>query len=154
MTPINRLRMVSTTLAKTLAGRGSAGPPRTGFLTMDATRRLLPLVSTDPKAFEVPVVGIWVAGVASVHATYVWGAVVKVSGGVFFFFFFYCLLVFCKWAFADAEFDRTRKPSPPPNPPHTLSRTHTLSGSTCTTRRWRSGCGVAATGRADPRFSW
>ena len=135
MTPINRLRMVSTTLAKTLAARGSAGPPRTGFLTMDATRRLLPLVSTDPKAFEVPVVGIWVAGVASVHATYVWGAVVKVSGGVFFSFFFpHCLLVLVSGP---------------------LSHAHTPShGSTCTTRRWRSGCGVAATGRADPRFSW
>ena len=41
---------------------------------MEQTRKLLLLAETDPKAFDVPLVGVWVAGVADLHDPYVWAA--------------------------------------------------------------------------------
>jgi len=40
----------------------------TGFLTMDQARRLVPLFETEPRAFDLPIVGVW-QGLALVHFT-------------------------------------------------------------------------------------
>jgi hypothetical protein len=49
----------------------------TGFLTLDEAKRLVPLTETDPKAFEVPVVGVWVAGAKHPAHLGVWSAMLR-----------------------------------------------------------------------------
>lgn len=51
-----------------------------GFLTMEQTRKLVLMSESDPKAFEVPLVGLWVAGVDGVQDPYVWAACTYYSG--------------------------------------------------------------------------
>ena len=60
---------------------GAVGGPRPArrpraagerLLTMEQTRKLLPLGEGDPKAFEVPLVGVWVAGTADAAAPLAW----------------------------------------------------------------------------------
>ena len=41
---------------------------------MEQTRKLLLLAESDSKAFDVPLVGVWVAGVADLHDPFVWAA--------------------------------------------------------------------------------
>ena len=47
---------------------------------MEQTRKLVLMSERDPKAFEVPLVGLWVAGVAELHDPYVWAACTRYSG--------------------------------------------------------------------------
>ena len=49
----------------------------TGFLTLDEAKRLVPLTETDPKAFEVPVIGVWVAGAKHPAHLGVWSAMLR-----------------------------------------------------------------------------
>ena len=49
----------------------------TGFLTLDDAKRLVPLTETDPKAFEVPIVGVWVAGAKHPAHLGVWAAMLR-----------------------------------------------------------------------------
>ena len=51
--------------------------PASGYLTMEQTRKLLPLGEGDPKAFEVPLVGVWVAGTADAAAPLAWAAAAR-----------------------------------------------------------------------------
>lgn len=47
---------------------------RTGYLTMEQTRKLVVLSETDPKAFELPLVGVWVSGAMELQEPLVWAA--------------------------------------------------------------------------------
>ena len=49
----------------------------TGFLTLDDAKRLVPLTETDPKAFEVPIVGVWYAGAKHPAHLGVWAAMLR-----------------------------------------------------------------------------
>ena len=68
------LRVHPTTLSEALLHPAARRKASTGYLTMEQTRKLLLLAETDPKAFDVPLVGVWVAGVADVHDPFVWAA--------------------------------------------------------------------------------
>jgi hypothetical protein len=48
-----------------------------GFLTMDQARRLVPLIETEPRAFDLPVVGVWVSGAANVAHLSVWASCLR-----------------------------------------------------------------------------
>lgn len=76
-TPLYALSVVPSPLADVLREPSSRGALRTGYLTMDQTRRLTLLAESDPKAFEAPLVGVWVSGVASLEEPYVWAAAVR-----------------------------------------------------------------------------
>ena len=52
------LHVVSTPLSDVLRTSSLRGRLRTGFLTMDQTRRLILLSESDPKAFDSPLVGV------------------------------------------------------------------------------------------------
>ncbi|KAK2908247.1 SCL-interrupting locus protein homolog isoform X1 [Channa argus] len=43
-----------------------------GFLTMDQTRKLLLLLESDPKASNLPLVGLWLSGVTHIYNPQVW----------------------------------------------------------------------------------
>lgn len=53
---------------------------RTGFLTMEQTRKLVLMSESDPKAFELPLVGLWVAGTEDLQEPYIWAACARYSG--------------------------------------------------------------------------
>ena len=73
-TPLHALHVVSTPLSDVLRTSSLRGRLRTGFLTMDQTRRLILLSESDPKAFDSPLVGVWVAGVSAAVTPYAWAA--------------------------------------------------------------------------------
>lgn len=76
-TPLRALHVLSSPLSAALRQPSFSGQLRTGFLTMDQTRRLICLGEGDPKAFEAPLVGVWVAGVRSLAEPYAWAACVR-----------------------------------------------------------------------------
>ncbi|XP_005099234.1 SCL-interrupting locus protein [Aplysia californica] len=80
-TPINPVPIVLTALSKNLAGPMSLshmqGTPKTGFLTMDHTRKLLLVLESDPKTATLPIVGIWVSGTEYVQHPFVWAACLR-----------------------------------------------------------------------------
>ena len=49
-------------------------PVRSGFLTLDQTRRLVPVKENDAAATQIPIVGVWVSGVTNVTHLAVWTA--------------------------------------------------------------------------------
>ena len=65
--PVRPLRIMPASLLATLEGIGRRGSIQTGTLTMDSTRRLLPLMSGDPKAAQLSLVGLWITGLASLE---------------------------------------------------------------------------------------
>lgn len=60
--PVRPLRIMPASLLTTLEGIGRRGSVQTGTLTMDSTRRLLPLMSGDPKSVRLSLVGLWITG--------------------------------------------------------------------------------------------
>ena len=48
-----------------------------GFLTLDGAKRLVPIADVDPRAFEVPVVGVWYAGAGNPEHLGVWSAMLR-----------------------------------------------------------------------------
>ena len=74
-TPIASPRIADAPLRRALvAAQTQTRTTRTGFLTMDRTRRLMLLDETDPRALDVPAVGVWVSGVTSPTHLAVWTA--------------------------------------------------------------------------------
>ncbi|XP_074640259.1 uncharacterized protein LOC141898316 [Tubulanus polymorphus] len=75
-TPISPVPLVSTALTKNLMGPMNLGQmqgePKMGYLTMDHTRKLLPILQSDPKVQTLPLVGLWVTGIKYVYDPYVW----------------------------------------------------------------------------------
>ncbi|XP_055885003.1 SCL-interrupting locus protein-like isoform X2 [Biomphalaria glabrata] len=81
VTPIPAIPIVLTALSKNLAGPRSLskvqGVPKTGYLTMDHTRKLLLVLESDPKASSLPLVGIWISGVEFVQHPFVWASCLR-----------------------------------------------------------------------------
>jgi hypothetical protein len=78
VTPLKLLKIIPTVLAQNLFDRDpSVQNFSTGFLTLDQTRRLLVLKEEDPKASQLPLVGIWISGVESFHSSSVWAALLR-----------------------------------------------------------------------------
>ncbi|XP_076346498.1 SCL-interrupting locus protein homolog isoform X2 [Tachypleus tridentatus] len=77
-TPIPPLPVLSTPLSKILAGKENLSDvqnePKTGFITMEQTRRLVLMLENDPKVLTLPLIGIWVSGVSGICHPYVWAA--------------------------------------------------------------------------------
>ncbi|XP_075901795.1 SCL-interrupting locus protein homolog isoform X2 [Nelusetta ayraudi] len=76
---VQRLRplpLIPTALLRSLTGVErsllQSPAPRRGFLTMDQSRKLLLLLESDPKACSLPLVGVWLSGVAHVYNPQVW----------------------------------------------------------------------------------
>lgn len=65
-TLVRNLPLLMTPLAASLAKRefnASSGNLRSGYLTLDRTRKAVPLLKVDPLVLQHPVVGIWVYGI-------------------------------------------------------------------------------------------
>lgn len=60
--PVIPIKLVASPLSRELT-QGRSDKFRSGFLTMDSARRLLPLLASDPTALSYPLVGLWVAGI-------------------------------------------------------------------------------------------
>ena len=71
------LRVYPSTLSEALLQPPARRKASTGFMTMEQTRKLLLLSETDPKVCDVPLVGVWVAGVRDVRDPFVWAACVR-----------------------------------------------------------------------------
>ena len=76
-TPLYALSVLRSPLADSLRELSMRSQLRTGYLTMEQSRKLVVLSETDPKCFEVPLVGVWVSGVPSPSDPYVWAAAVR-----------------------------------------------------------------------------
>jgi hypothetical protein len=61
-TPISPLKLVSTPLSVKLT-QNKRDKFQAGYLTMDQSGRVLPLLPSDPLAYKYPIVGIWVSGI-------------------------------------------------------------------------------------------
>ncbi|GAA6226271.1 SCL-interrupting locus protein [Lates japonicus] len=69
--PVRAVPIIPTALLRSLTGVNrpalhTANRQR-GFLTMDQTRKLLLLLESDPKASNLPLVGLWLSGVTHIY---------------------------------------------------------------------------------------
>ncbi|XP_019964721.2 SCL-interrupting locus protein homolog isoform X1 [Paralichthys olivaceus] len=69
--PVRAIPIIPTALLRSLIGVGRTLQHSTncqrGFLTMDQTRKLLLLLESDPKAANLPLVGLWLSGVTHIY---------------------------------------------------------------------------------------
>ncbi|XP_041358779.1 SCL-interrupting locus protein homolog [Gigantopelta aegis] len=79
--PVASVPIVPTALSKNLAGPMSLshvqGTPKSGYLTMDHTRKILLVLESDPKVYTLPIIGIWVSGVTAVHHPLIWASCLR-----------------------------------------------------------------------------
>jgi hypothetical protein len=73
--PITPLKIVSTPLSCDLIYH--TGTFKTGMVTLDQTKRVLPLLNDDPMVMRYPMIGVWIAGVKELSNALVWSALVK-----------------------------------------------------------------------------
>jgi hypothetical protein len=78
--PINAIPIVPTPLARGLSGPAHSLQMqqriRFGYLSMEETRKIILLLDSDTKASVLPLVGIWVSGISSIHHPQVWATCV------------------------------------------------------------------------------
>ncbi|KAJ1169966.1 hypothetical protein NDU88_001847 [Pleurodeles waltl] len=74
--PVKPVTIIPTALARNLSSNINIaqiqGKHKSGYLTMDQTRKLLLVLDSDPKVYTLPLVGIWLSGVIHVHNPQVW----------------------------------------------------------------------------------
>lgn len=73
--PVRPVPVIPTALLRSLTAADRPAPHanrQRGFLTMDQTRKLLLLLESDPKASNLPLVGLWLSGVTHVYSPQVW----------------------------------------------------------------------------------
>ncbi|XP_065101003.1 SCL-interrupting locus protein homolog [Paramisgurnus dabryanus] len=72
--PVRAVPVIPTALARNLSSTAGVvqNSRKRGFLTMDQTRKLLLVLESDPKAYTLPLVGIWLSGVTHIHNPLVW----------------------------------------------------------------------------------
>ncbi|KAM4739684.1 SCL-interrupting locus protein homolog isoform 2-T2 [Anableps anableps] len=73
--PVRPVPIIPTALLRSLTSVGRPAPHagrQRGFLTMDQSRKLVLLLESDPKASSLPLVGLWLSGVAHIHNPQVW----------------------------------------------------------------------------------
>ncbi|KAI1891917.1 hypothetical protein AGOR_G00148650 [Albula goreensis] len=76
--PVRPVPIIPTALARNLSSAGSMTQPlhstnrKQGYLTMDQTRKLLLVLESDPKAYTLPLVGVWLSGITHIHNPQVW----------------------------------------------------------------------------------
>lgn len=73
VTPVKQIPIIPIALAKSLSLRSGANIEfKTGYASIDPTRKILLMLSSDPKVKVMPVCGIWISGVNRIHHPFVW----------------------------------------------------------------------------------
>ncbi|KAM9186612.1 SCL-interrupting locus protein [Mergus octosetaceus] len=80
-TPVKSVPIIPTALARNLNGPMNIaqvqGTYKCGYLTMDQMRKLLLLLESDPKAYALPLVGVWLSGVTHISSPQVWACCLR-----------------------------------------------------------------------------